>query len=82
VPKNENALVRTKSDFWLMGADGSDQRRLTYFNVPGHPEYIPTGATCADSAWGKDGRHVAAYMILDVKGMVGQIVMIELRNIQ
>jgi hypothetical protein len=26
------------TDWWLMDADGSDQRRLTHFNLPGYPE--------------------------------------------
>ena len=31
-------LFRLQGDWWLMDADGSHQRRLTHFNLPGYPE--------------------------------------------
>lgn len=69
---------KLRTDYWLMDADGGNKRRLTYFNTPGHPEFLTTGATAADSAWSPDGTRIAAYLITDVsKG--GKIVMIDLK---
>jgi Tol biopolymer transport system component len=68
--KGQTKYIRTgqpHTDYWLMNADGSNKRRLTYFNEKGHPEYIAGGVTSADSAWGPDGRRVAAYLITDVR---------------
>jgi Tol biopolymer transport system component len=65
-----------KTDYWLMNPDGSNKRRLTYFNQKGHPHFIDKGAAAADSSWSPDGRRLAAYVITDVrKG--GRIVMID-----
>jgi Tol biopolymer transport system component len=78
--RDQTRYIRTgqpHTDYWLMDADGSNKRRLTYFNDPKHPEYIEGGVTCADSAWSPDGRRLAAYLITDVrKG--GSIVMLDL----
>lgn len=69
---------RLRTDYWMMDADGSNKRRLTYFNAPGHPESDKSGLTAADFAWSPDGSRLAAYLITDVrKG--GKIVMIDMR---
>lgn len=68
---------RLRTDYWLMNADGSNKRRLTYFNQPGHPHYVPEGVAAADSAWSPDGSRLAAYLITDVR-RGGRIVMIDL----
>ena len=66
------------TDYWMMNAGGSNKRRLTYFNTPGHPESVDGGLTAADFAWSPEGDRIAAYLITDVrKG--GKIVMINLR---
>lgn len=68
---------RLRTDYWMMDADGSNKRRLTYFNTPGYPESDAAGLTAADFAWSPDGSRIAAYLITDVrKG--GKIVMIDL----
>ena len=70
---------RLRTDYWIMDPDGSNKRRLTYFNEPGHPESEKDGLTAADFAWSPDGSRIAAYLITDVrKG--GKIVMIDLRG--
>ncbi|MCK4221445.1 MAG: PD40 domain-containing protein, partial [Dehalococcoidia bacterium] len=35
-----DAARSLKLDYWIMDADGSNKQRLTYFNEPGHDEYI------------------------------------------
>jgi Tol biopolymer transport system component len=67
-----------RTDYWLMDPDGSNKRRLTYFNTPGHPEYMKSGVVVADSSWSPDGSRIAAYLITDV-GKGGPIVMLDLR---
>ena len=67
---------RLRTDYWMMNADGSNKRRLTYFNTPGHREFVEQGLTAADFAWSPDGSQIAAYLITDVrKG--GRIVLID-----
>jgi hypothetical protein len=69
---------RLRTDYWMMSPDGSNKRRLTHFNTPGHPESVEQGLTAADFAWSPDGGRMAAYLITDVrKG--GRIVMIDMR---
>jgi len=68
-----------KTDYWLMNADASNKRRLTYFNAPGHPEYIKDGAAAADNSWSADGTRIAAYLITNVR-RGGKIVMIDLNG--
>lgn len=66
-----------KTDYWLMNPDGSNKRRLTYFNQKGHPHFIEDGAAAADSSWSPDGKRLAAYLITDVR-RGGPIVMIDM----
>jgi Tol biopolymer transport system component len=65
------------TDYWMMNADGSNKRRLTYFNTPGHPESMKGGVVAADFAWSPDGSKIAAYLITDVR-TGGKVVMIDL----
>jgi hypothetical protein len=50
-------------DYWIMNLDGSGKQRLTYFNDPESPEYIPGGVGPADFDWGPDGQTIAAYIV-------------------
>jgi tricorn protease-like protein len=52
---------RGGTDYWLMNADGSGKRRLTYFNQPGHPHYAGVKVIVADFSWRPDGTGFAAY---------------------
>jgi Tol biopolymer transport system component len=69
--------VDMKADYWLMNADGSNQRRVTFFNERGHPHHIAGGALAADSAWSPDGRRVAAYLMTDTRKVTGPIVLLQ-----
>ena len=53
---------RTIADFWIMNADGSGKKRLTFFNAPGHPESSATPLSCADAAWSEDGKSIVALL--------------------
>jgi|GEM_PF-2031968 len=49
-----------RSDLWIMDPDGSNQQRLTHFNVPGYPEYYPQGVGVATFNFSPDGNAMAA----------------------
>jgi len=46
-----------KTELWIMDGDGSNKKRLTYFNEPGRSEYLGS-AIAADSSWSPDGGKV------------------------
>ena len=48
---------RKGTDWWIMNADGSVKRQLTFFNQPGHPEYAGgQRMTCGLVSFSPDGR--------------------------
>lgn len=55
-------LTRPTLEYWIMNADGSNKRQLTYFNRPRALEYIRGRVAPADFAWGPDGHTLAAYV--------------------
>ena len=67
IPQNE-ALKIARTDYWIMNADGSDKKRLTFFNQPGAPEYRPSFNIASDLSWAPDGKAFAAYLQLRTKG--------------
>ncbi len=72
-----------QTDLWVMNADGSNKQRLTYFNEPGHPEYMG-GRRCvvSDNSWSPDGRSIAALVAYETRRgrMRAKIVMISLEE--
>ena len=72
-----------KTELWIMDADGSNKQRLTYFNEPGHPEYMG-GRRCivSDSAWGPDGKRIVALLAYETQRgrLKSKIVMIEIKK--
>lgn len=70
--------VKMRGDYWMMDADGKNQQRITYFNQPGHEQYMGgAGAVAADFAWSPDGRQIAAYVMTDTRNVSGPIKLIE-----
>jgi Tol biopolymer transport system component len=74
------------TDYWLMNADGSSKRRLTYFNQKGHPEHSGTTIVVADLSWRPDGTAFAGYYgegnALAQKNRPTRIILIELAPAQ
>ncbi len=69
------------TELWLLDADGLNKRRLTYFNEPGHPEYIGSRSIVSDNAWSPDGRRIVATVAYETpQGLRSKIVMIELSD--
>jgi hypothetical protein len=56
-----NGIRGRGTDYWLMDADGSNKRRLTYFNKWNHPEYTGESTVVADLSWRPDGTAFAGY---------------------
>ncbi len=54
----------SRNELWIMNADGSDKRRLTYFNQQGQLGYTGYGVACGDSVWSANGERLALYRIL------------------
>jgi Tol biopolymer transport system component len=52
------------TDYWLMDSDGSNKRRLTWFNEPGHPHFTGQETVVADLAWGPGDDRLAIYQRL------------------
>jgi Tol biopolymer transport system component len=72
----EMARNPLKTDVWIMKADGSDKRRLTYFNNPKAPEarLAPRGLIVGDISWGPDSKSFVAKI---QRGRNESIVLIE-----
>lgn len=65
-PKRYGRTLRT--DLWIMNADGSHRRRVTYFNEAGYEEHDGQHYIMADNTWSPDGRFAAALVIPAGKG--------------
>ena len=51
----KKAMATRWADYWIMDLDGSNKKRLTWFNEPGHPEYLPGQTHAAVVSWCPDG---------------------------
>jgi len=71
-----------ETDYWIMDADGSNQRRLTFFNDKDSPDYIKDGVTASDFAWSPDGTKIAAVLIPLAKGGKNKVMEIEFKEEQ
>jgi len=50
-----------EGDIWIMNYDGSDKQRLTFYNDPTTPYYIPTGACIVDPRWSPNGSQISVF---------------------
>lgn len=64
VPQKEGTSnpLAIRTDWWIMNADGTAKRRLTYFNEPGAPEFRRSWNIASDVAWSPDSREVMGYL--------------------
>ena len=47
-----------KSELWIMNADGSEPKQLTFFNTQGAPEFSGRRCFVGDCAWSPDGHRI------------------------
>ncbi|MFB3827307.1 MAG: TolB family protein [Bryobacteraceae bacterium] len=65
---NSNFLLWLKSDLWIANADGSEARQVTFYNVPGHPEYDGRRVMVSEMGWSPDGRQLVARVFFVASG--------------
>lgn len=61
------------TDWWLMRADGSGQRRLTHFNQPGFPESNDSAVYACLTHWAPNGRQLLGgvqYSLIKQEGRI------------
>jgi Tol biopolymer transport system component len=56
----QNPLGTRWADYWIMDADGSNPKRLTWFNEPGHPDYLVGQIQAAVVSWSPNGQKLSA----------------------
>jgi len=73
-------MAKTSLEYWMMNADGSNQRQITQFNVPGSREYVggEIPAKPVDYSWSPDGTKIVACILRGVARELAQVVVIEL----
>lgn len=64
------------TDYWMMDADGSGKRRVTFFNQSGSPEYVAGGVAAADLSIADNGGHFFGYLKDSGSRATGSIVRI------
>jgi hypothetical protein len=70
----------TFSDFWIMNADGSDKRQLSFFNKPGHAEYANGDRmTCCLATFSPDGKQLLGGVQTSIIRHRGNSYMVTLR---
>jgi Tol biopolymer transport system component len=67
-----------KTELWIMDVDGSNKERLTYFNEPGHNEYMGS-AIAADNSWSPDGKKLVVSVSKGSRKDT-QIIMVEVES--
>lgn len=50
------------TDYWMMDPDGTNRRRITFFNDPGHPEYTGEIVNVAQFTWNPDGTRMVGVL--------------------
>ncbi len=68
----------SKLDYWIMDTDGSNQRRLTWFNATGFPESQTSPVAPSTSAWSPDGSQYLGYVVTNNSGTSGPIATFDL----
>lgn len=68
------------TDYWCMNPDGGDKVRLTDFNNPALPGFERKMIVAADSSFSPDGKHLVAYLQVNLLTQLGLTVLIELED--
>lgn len=54
--------LNVKTDYWMMNADGSEKKRITFFNEPVEGEPIASRVIASDLTISGDGRYMFGYI--------------------
>jgi Tol biopolymer transport system component len=68
------------TDWWLMDADGSHQRRLTHFNLAGYPEGSGTAVFAGLVNWAPNGVQLLGGVQYSLLKQEGRIILMSLDN--
>ena len=71
---------RRGTDWWIMNADGSGKRRLTYFNQPRHPEYSGDPLWATQLSFHPDAKVFAGELQTSLLKQNGMIKLVSLPN--
>lgn len=65
------------TDWWMMNTDGSEKKRITYYNEPEHPQYAGKAVWCGLGSFHPSGNRFVGGQQLDLVTQEGQIVKVE-----
>ncbi|NJL30952.1 MAG: hypothetical protein HC898_04615 [Phycisphaerales bacterium] len=54
--------VDARLDYWIMKVDGSEPKRLTFFNEPQHSMFVRGGAITSDLSWDREGKSFVGFV--------------------
>lgn len=73
-----------KADFWMMNADGSNKKQITFFNTEGTEDYQLVNGSRVIPAyieWSPDGSSLlASISVMEPRGLVDIVVLLELEE--
>ncbi len=78
----KEVFTTTQLDYWIMDADGSNEKRLTYFNEPGHEHFRGPGPPVkgVDFSWAPDGMRFVACLLRGETKALASVVIVELTD--
>lgn len=76
----EKGDVRSKNgtDWWIMDADGSNKKRLTYMNEPGHKQFEGKSVWAGLVSFSPDGKRFVGGVQISLITQEGKIVIVDL----
>ena len=73
-----NKDSKAGTDWWMMNADGSDKKRLTYFNDKNSPQYFGKAIWCCFGSFNKEGTAFVGGQQVNLITQEGQLMMVRL----
>lgn len=66
------------TDWWIMNSDGTDKKRLTFFNTPNDPMYVGKARWTGYASWSPNGKRFIGGIQKSLITQEGYIVMVDL----